>query len=148
MIPGLENAQFLRLGAVHRNTYLDSPALLDERMRLRSHPHVRFAGQITGVEGYVESAAHGLVTGLLVAGDLAGAPSPPPPPETALGTLTGHVLGGRRLEGRPHEPQNINWGMFPPAPVGTKKRDRKHARVERARAALSAWANEVGLTLQ
>jgi len=147
MIPGLENAQFLRLGAVHRNTYLDSPTLLDGRMRLRTHPHIRFAGQITGVEGYVESAAHGLVTGLMAASDIAGAPLSPPPPETALGALVAHVLGERRLQDRPHEPQNVNWGLFPPAPAGTRKRDRKQARVERGRAALAAWADEAGVTL-
>ena len=147
-IPGLGNAQFLRLGAVHRNTYFDSPALLDRRMRLRSHPHLRFAGQITGVEGYVESAAHGLVAGLLAASDIAGPPLDAPPPETALGALTAHVLGERRIDGRPHEPQNVNWGMFPPAPAGVKKRERKQMRVERARTSLVAWAGSAGLALR
>lgn len=147
MIPGLENAQFLRLGAVHRNTYLDSPALLNHRMCLRSHPHVRFAGQVTGVEGYVESAAHGLVTGLMAASDISGAPMPPPPAETAIGALVSHVLGERRIEDRPHEPQNVNWGLFPPAPAGTRKRDRKQVRVERGRAAFTRWAEQVNIPL-
>ena len=147
MIPGLEHAEFLRLGAMHRNTYLDSPALLDERMRLRARPHVRFAGQITGVEGYVESAAHGLLTALLWASDLAKKPLPPPPIACALGALYAHVLGAQRLPGRPHEPQNVNWSMVPPLAERTRKRDSKLARVERAIAALEAWARETGIAL-
>ena len=93
MIPGLEGATFLRLGAVHRNTYLDSPTLLDGQMRLRAAPHLRFAGQITGVEGYVESSAHGLITARLLAAARQGRPLAPPPPETALGCLLNHVTG-------------------------------------------------------
>lgn len=152
MIPGLQQAEFLRMGAVHRNTYLDSPSLLDGRMRFKSHPHVRFAGQITGVEGYVESAAHGLVTGLLLAseysaGQSGGAVVEPPPRDCALGALWGHVLGHHRLPGRPHEPQNINWSMFSPPPPGTPKRESKRARVLRAVQRLEAWAESQGITL-
>ncbi len=148
MIPGLESVEFLRLGAVHRNTFIDSPTVLDERMRLRSKPWIRFAGQITGVEGYVESAAHGLMTALMVASELRGAPMEPPPAESASGALWRHVTGVGRLAGRPHEPQNVNWGMFPPPPAGTRKRDSKQVRVERARDALASWANDVGLSLR
>ncbi|HET6347256.1 MAG TPA: methylenetetrahydrofolate--tRNA-(uracil(54)-C(5))-methyltransferase (FADH(2)-oxidizing) TrmFO, partial [Myxococcota bacterium] len=121
LIPGLEEVEILRYGAIHRNTYLDSPTLLDARMRLTRAPHLRFAGQITGVEGYVESAAHGLVTALLLASDLTEQPVAPPPPECALGALFDHVRGVHRMPGRPHEPQNVNWSMFPPPPSGVRK---------------------------
>lgn len=146
MIPGLQDAEFLRLGAVHRNTYIDSPSLLDERLRLKSDPRVRFAGQITGVEGYVESSACGLLVGRMMASDLGGPSFEPPPRECALGALLGHVRGAHRLEGRAHEPQNVNWGMFPRV-EGVKKREQKAARVERAQAALERWASEQALTL-
>lgn len=141
-LPGLEDAEFLRLGAIHRNTYLDSPNLLDGRMRLRAQTNVRFAGQITGVEGYVESAAHGLVNALLLSSELLkqhASPMPPPPAETALGALWRHVTGEVRLAGRPHEPANVNWSMFPPLP-GVKKWARKATRVKHAGAALEQWA--------
>ncbi len=146
-IPGLERAEILRYGAIHRNTYLDSPALLDERMRLAGRPHLRFAGQVTGVEGYVESAAHGLLLGILLASDLAGAPVPPPPLECALGGLWGHVLGKSRLPGRPHEPANVNWSMMPPPPAGTRKSETKAVRLARALEAFEAWARGAGLVL-
>ncbi len=146
-LPGLAQAELLRLGAIHRNTYIDSPALLDERLRLVGQPHLRFAGQITGVEGYVESAACGLLVALLLHGDLAGSPMPPPPLESALGALYGHIRGLSRLPGRPFEPQNVNWSMFPPAPAGTKKNATREVRLERARAALLAWALESRLHL-
>jgi methylenetetrahydrofolate--tRNA-(uracil-5-)-methyltransferase len=146
-IPGLADIEFLRLGAIHRNTYLDSPTLLDERMRLVAQPNVRFAGQITGVEGYVESAAHGLLTALLLASDLRGAPIAPPPRETALGALYAHVRGDTRLPGRHHEPQNVNWSMMPPPPAGTKKSETKPARVRRAVTYLESWARDVGVEL-
>ncbi len=146
-IPGLGDAELLRLGAIHRNTYLDSPALLDERMRLRARPNVRFAGQVTGVEGYVESAAHGLLTALLLASELRGRPVAPPPRETALGALYAHVRGEHRLPGRPHEPQNVNWSMMPPPPPGTKKSETKPVRVRRAVRALEVWAHEAGESL-
>ncbi|OGQ91084.1 MAG: methylenetetrahydrofolate--tRNA-(uracil(54)-C(5))-methyltransferase (FADH(2)-oxidizing) TrmFO [Deltaproteobacteria bacterium RIFOXYA12_FULL_58_15] len=145
MIPGLHNAEFLRLGGVHRNTFIDAPALLDERMRLRGHEHVRLAGQLTGVEGYVESAAHGLLVGYLYARELAGKEVVPPPPETALGALYEHVRGNLRLPNRPYEPQNINWGMFPPPPPEVRKREVKQARADRAIKVFAAWAAEQGL---
>jgi methylenetetrahydrofolate--tRNA-(uracil-5-)-methyltransferase len=148
MIPGLEAAQFLRLGTVHRNTYLDSPDLLDERMRLSVQPNLRFIGQITGVEGYVESAAHGLIVAHLLAADLAGRPLALPPPTTALGALLGHVSGSSRLPGRPHEPANINWSMFPPPPAEVRKADRKAFRVGRAQADLLQWAQQNQLALR
>jgi methylenetetrahydrofolate--tRNA-(uracil-5-)-methyltransferase len=147
LIPGLETVEILRYGAIHRNTYLDSPALLDARMRLTRAPHLRFAGQITGVEGYVESAAHGLITALLLASDLAERPMAPPPPECALGALFDHVRGVHRLPGRPHEPQNVNWSMFPPPPAGVRKHAAKAYRVGRAQEAFEGWAAAHGLAL-
>jgi len=147
MIPGMENAELLRLGAIHRNTYLDSPNLLDERMRLRARPHLRFAGQVTGVEGYVESAAHGLLTAMLLVSDLAGTPLAPPPVECALGALHGHVLGLTRLPGRAHEPANVNWSMMPPPPPGTRKNETKPVRLARAITAFERWASQAGLSL-
>lgn len=147
MIPGLGQAEFLRLGAIHRNTYIDSPALLDERMRLRTHPHLRFAGQITGVEGYVESAAHGLLVGMMLASEYRGAPLAPPPRECALGGLHGHVLGVTRLPGRAHEPANVNWSMVPPPDPGTRKNETKVVRLRRAVQAFESWAHSSGLTL-
>lgn len=139
MIPGLQEAEFLRLGAVHRNTYIDSPRLLDQTLRLRSDPRVRFAGQITGVEGYVESAACGLLVGRSVAAEMTGTEWLPPPRECALGALLSHVTGDSKIEGRPHEPQNVNWGMFPRV-NGVKKKEQKLARVRRAFEAFERWA--------
>lgn len=112
-IPGLQDAQFARLGGLHRNTFLNSPVLLDGQMRLRAMPRLRFAGQVTGVEGYVESAAMGLVTGRLAAAERLGAPIAPPPVETALGALVNHITGGH-LEGGKFQPMNINYGLLPP----------------------------------
>ncbi|MDO1559701.1 methylenetetrahydrofolate--tRNA-(uracil(54)-C(5))-methyltransferase (FADH(2)-oxidizing) TrmFO [Brevundimonas sp. 2R-24] len=113
MIPGLENAQFARLGGLHRNTFLNSPKLLDGQLRLKADPRLRFAGQVTGVEGYVESAAMGLLTGRLAAAERLGKPLDPPPPETALGALVAHITGGH-LEGAKFQPMNINYGLLPP----------------------------------
>ncbi len=112
MIPGLENASFARLGGIHRNTFLNSPTLLDDRMRLKSRPNVRFAGQITGVEGYVESAAMGLLAGRMAAMEILGRDLPPPPPETAMGALVNHITGG--AEAKTFQPMNVNFGLFPP----------------------------------
>ncbi|NIZ08862.1 methylenetetrahydrofolate--tRNA-(uracil(54)-C(5))-methyltransferase (FADH(2)-oxidizing) TrmFO [Pseudooceanicola sp. HF7] len=112
MIPGLEEARFARLGGIHRNTFINSPRLLDDRMRLKSQPHIRFAGQITGVEGYVESAAMGLLAGRMAAAEMAGRDLPPPPPETALGALVTHITGG--AEAKTFQPMNVNFGLFPP----------------------------------
>jgi len=141
MIPGLEKAEFARLGGLHRNTFIQSPRLLDERLRLRSRPDIRFAGQITGCEGYVESAAIGLLAGRFAAAELTGAPMSPPPLTTALGALLGHITGGADAAG--YQPMNINFGLFPPAEGvrGGRKRkaDRKAMMAERAEEALKAW---------
>ena len=114
-IPGLENAQFARLGGLHRNTFLNSPRLLDPSLRLKVQPRLRFAGQITGVEGYVESAAVGLMAGRFAAAEALGRPLSPPPPTTALGALLAHITGGH-IEGGSgsFQPMNINYGLLPP----------------------------------
>lgn len=136
-IPGLENAEFARLGGLHRNTFLRSPELLDPELRLKSRPNIRFAGQITGCEGYVESAAIGLLAGRFAAAELAGKKMLPPPPETALGALLGHIAGAAVAE--TYQPMNVNFGLFPPIEGRTKKADRKRMYTDRARAALSTW---------
>ena len=150
MIPGLENAQFARLGGLHRNTFLNSPKLLDKQMRLKAIPRLRFAGQVTGVEGYVESAAMGLLTGRLAAAQALGRDLSPPPPETAMGALVEHITGGH-LEGSKFQPMNINYGLLPPleAPkvdedgkrIHPKERGRAKKRLQSIRAmdALKAW---------
>ena len=123
MIPGLEQAEFARLGGLHRNTFLNSPKLLDQTLRLRAEPRLRFAGQITGVEGYVESAAIGLLAGKLAAAERLGVACAPPPVTTALGALLGHITGGHILvddaeaRARSFQPMNINYGLLPPAPA-------------------------------
>jgi methylenetetrahydrofolate--tRNA-(uracil-5-)-methyltransferase len=136
-IPGLENAEFARLGGLHRNTFIRSPELLDPTLRLKSRPHIRFAGQMTGCEGYVESAAIGLLAGRFAAAEIAGRPLPPPPVETALGALLGHITGGATIE--TYQPMNVNFGLFPPIEGRMKKPDRKLAYTARARAALAEW---------
>jgi methylenetetrahydrofolate--tRNA-(uracil-5-)-methyltransferase len=114
MIPGLENAQFARLGGIHRNTFINSPVLLDGQLRLKADPRVRFAGQVTGVEGYVESAAMGLVAGRMAAAERLGRKVEAPPPTTALGALVGHISGGHiALAGGSFQPMNVNYGLFP-----------------------------------
>src|SRR6202035_514676 len=127
-IPGLENAEFARLGRLHRNTFLNSPKLLDGQLRPRAEPRLRFAGQMTGCEGYVESASIGLIAGLYAAADVCGASLAPPPATTALGALLGHITGGHieTIEpgSRSFQPMNINFGLFPPLPSPpTKKPD-------------------------
>ncbi|TCP34931.1 methylenetetrahydrofolate--tRNA-(uracil(54)-C(5))-methyltransferase (FADH(2)-oxidizing) TrmFO [Sphingomonas sp. BK235] len=136
-IPGLEKAEFARLGGLHRNTFIRSPELLDPLLRLRSRPHLRFAGQITGCEGYVESAAIGLLAGRFAAAELRGGAPTPPPAETALGALLGHITGGAATES--YQPMNVNFGLFPPIPGRTKKAERKKLYTDRARAALAGW---------
>ncbi|MGK7755045.1 MULTISPECIES: methylenetetrahydrofolate--tRNA-(uracil(54)-C(5))-methyltransferase (FADH(2)-oxidizing) TrmFO [unclassified Roseovarius] len=144
MIPGLENASFARLGGIHRNTFLNSPTLLDDQMRLRARPHIRFAGQITGVEGYVESAAMGLLAGRLAAGEILGRPLPAPPQDTAMGALIHHITGG--AEAKTFQPMNVNFGLFRPVD-GLKggrrgRRDRYKAYTDRAKAAWTGWLGE------
>lgn len=111
-IPGLQNAEFARLGGIHRNTFINSPRLLDPRLRLKSMPRLRFAGQITGVEGYVESAAIGLLAGLFAAAEIQGRDMPAPPENTAMGALLRHLTGGASAES--FQPMNVNFGLFPP----------------------------------
>jgi methylenetetrahydrofolate--tRNA-(uracil-5-)-methyltransferase len=136
-IPGLENAEFARLGGLHRNTFIQSPILLDRQLRLKSAPHIRFAGQITGCEGYVESAAIGLLAGRFAAAELQGRAMEPPPRETALGALLSHITG--EAEAETYQPMNVNFGLFPPIPGKTKKADRKKMYTGRAREALAGW---------
>jgi methylenetetrahydrofolate--tRNA-(uracil-5-)-methyltransferase len=138
MIPGLEAAEFARLGGLHRNTFLNSPKLLDGQLRLKALPRLRFAGQITGVEGYVESAAIGLLAGRLAAAERRGETLDPPPPTTALGALVAHITGG--ADARSFQPMNVNFGLFPPLAVTPKARpERKPALAMRALADLDAW---------
>jgi methylenetetrahydrofolate--tRNA-(uracil-5-)-methyltransferase len=127
-IPGLESAEFARLGGLHRNTFLNSPKLLDAQLRLRAQPRLRFAGQMTGCEGYVESAAIGLIAGLYAAADIHAQALPPPPVTTALGALLGHITGGHieTIDAGPRsfQPMNVNFGLFPPlASPPTKNAD-------------------------
>lgn len=146
MIPGLEDAKFARLGGIHRNTFINSPILLDPELRLKTEPRIRFAGQITGCEGYVESASVGLMAGRFAAAEIMGQNTVLPPEETALGALLNHITGG--AESATFQPMNINFGLFPPIPPiirenGKKKkvkgRDRKKAMSDRAFIALEDW---------
>ncbi|MFO7484279.1 methylenetetrahydrofolate--tRNA-(uracil(54)-C(5))-methyltransferase (FADH(2)-oxidizing) TrmFO, partial [Oceanibaculum nanhaiense] len=143
MIPGLQNAEFARLGGLHRNTFLNSPKLLDGALRLKDLPRLRFAGQVTGVEGYVESAAIGLLAGRFAAAERLGRDIAPPPPTTALGALLGHITGGADAE--TFQPMNVNFGLFPepeqdPDPKKRiKGRERKKLYTGRALADLDGW---------
>jgi len=153
-IPGLENAEFARLGGMHRNTFIKSPELLDATLRLKSHPSIRFAGQITGCEGYVESTAIGLLAGRFAARQRLDMDTTPPPGTTALGALLGHVTGGADAEN--YQPMNINFGLFPPADIddrppelkgkrmkrGERKKARKAAVCARGLKALSQWIED------
>ena len=136
-IPGLEQAEFARLGGLHRNTFINSPQLLDATLRLRSRPNIRFAGQITGCEGYVESAAIGLLAGRFAAAELGGERLAAPPPTTALGALLGHITGGAEAE--IYQPMNVNFGLFPPVTGRAKKADRKKLYTDRAKEDLREW---------
>ncbi len=146
MIPGLEKAEFARLGGIHRNTFLNSPKLLDESLRLKARPTIRFAGQITGVEGYLESAAIGLLAGRFAAADASGAERIAPPVTTALGALLGHITGGHISDsaGKAFQPMNVNFGLFPEIETPTRDADGQRIRgKEKGRArkrALSARA--------
>ena len=137
MIPGLADARFARLGGLHRNTFLNAPRLLDAELRLRAMPRLRFAGQITGVEGYVESAAIGLLAGRFAAAERQCRAAPPPPPATALGALLAHITGGASAE--TFQPMNVNFGLFPPLEGRARGRDRRKGYAERARRELAAW---------
>ncbi|MEO8175274.1 MAG: methylenetetrahydrofolate--tRNA-(uracil(54)-C(5))-methyltransferase (FADH(2)-oxidizing) TrmFO [Sphingomicrobium sp.] len=136
-IPGLENAEFARLGGIHRNSFINSPRLLDGELRLKSKPNIRFAGQITGCEGYVESAAIGLLAARFTAAELRGEALPVPPVETALGALLAHLTGGADADS--YQPMNVNFGLMPPPPERVRKADRKKAYTDRARAAFKTW---------
>jgi methylenetetrahydrofolate--tRNA-(uracil-5-)-methyltransferase len=138
-IPGLENAEFARLGGLHRNTFLNSPLVLDRQLRLKGAEHIRFAGQITGCEGYVESAAIGLAAGLMAASELSGRSWRSPPRTTALGALLSHITGDADAE--TYQPMNVNFGLFPPLPE-VKKKARKEAYTERAKGDLAGWLAE------
>ncbi|MBV9905752.1 MAG: methylenetetrahydrofolate--tRNA-(uracil(54)-C(5))-methyltransferase (FADH(2)-oxidizing) TrmFO [Alphaproteobacteria bacterium] len=137
MIPGLQNATFARLGGLHRNTFINSPRLLDPSLRLKVRPDLRFAGQVTGVEGYVESAAIGLLAGRFASAELQGRALITPPPTTAFGALLGHITGG--ADARTFQPMNVNFGLFPEPPPKTRGKDRKRAQSHRALADLDSW---------
>ena len=154
-IPGLQNAQFARLGGLHRNTFLNSPKVLGRDLKLKAEPRLRFAGQVTGVEGYVESAAIGLIAGRMAAAETRGVLLMPPPATTALGALVDHITGGHvEAEGysgaRSFQPMNVNFGLFPevivPKPEGGKRwkslektQAKRKAITSRALEDLQAW---------
>jgi len=146
-IPGLENAEFARLGGIHRNTFINSPTLLDAEMRLKSRPNIRFAGQITGVEGYVESAAMGLLAGRMAVAELTGHTLGPVPNTTAMGALVTHITGG--AEAKTFQPMNVNFGLFPPldgAKTGRRNRkDRYKAYTDRAKVDWQTWLGQTAL---
>jgi methylenetetrahydrofolate--tRNA-(uracil-5-)-methyltransferase len=152
MIPGLQQAEFARLGGLHRNTFLNSPTLLDDQLRLKAQPRLRFAGQITGVEGYVESAAIGRIAGMLAAGERLGQPLRTPPATTALGALVAHITGGHLGHGTgSFQPMNINYGLFPDVdfnprgesgkklPNAERAKAKKRAMADRALTDLAGW---------
>jgi methylenetetrahydrofolate--tRNA-(uracil-5-)-methyltransferase len=153
MIPGLEHAEFARLGGLHRNTFINSPRLLDRDLRLKQQPRLRFAGQVTGVEGYVESAAIGLLAGQFAARQQLGIVSEAPPATTALGALLDHITGA--ADAKTFQPMNVNFGIFPelPAPPGLTRAQEKQWRAERKPAMsrralddLAAWKTRLGIT--
>jgi len=143
MIPGLEKAKFARLGGIHRNTFINSPLLLDDQMRLKSRPKIRFAGQITGVEGYVESAAMGLLAGKLAVAESKAEKINSPPNTTAMGALISHITGG--ADAKTFQPMNVNFGLFPPVNSvkgGRRNRkDRYKAYTDRAKSDWTTWLN-------
>ncbi|HEY7216725.1 MAG TPA: FAD-dependent oxidoreductase, partial [Thermoanaerobaculia bacterium] len=141
-IPGLENARFVRFGQIHRNTFINAPVHLDRHYRVKAEPRVRLAGQITGVEGYLESAATGLAIGLYIALERQGGTPEPFPATTALGALARHLT---ESDPKHFQPANINYGLFAELPERVRKGDRRAAYVERARAELAAWAERNGV---
>lgn len=142
MIPGLEKAEFLRFGSIHRNTFINSPALLDSTLSLRSNPDVYFAGQITGVEGYIESAAMGIIAGISIRCRLTGRSFDPPPRTTALGALLHHITGSDPSK---FQPMNVNFGLFEPLPRRVRKKDRGEHYAARALTDLRDWTTRLGL---
>ena len=150
MIPGLENAEFARLGGIHRNTFLNSPTLLTHDMKLKTHPNLRFAGQITGVEGYVESAAMGLLAGRMAAAEINGDDLPAVPQVTAMGALVSHITGG--ADAKTFQPMNVNFGLFPPVDglKGGRKgrKDRYKAYTDRAKAEWLGWLGQEKLAAE
>ena len=141
-IPGLEGAEFARLGGLHRNTFINSPALLDDTLRLTAMPRLRFAGQVTGVEGYVESAAIGLLAGRFAAAERHGMATVPPPAVTAFGALLGHITGGG--DAATFQPMNVNFGLFPPLEARARRKERRRAMGVRALSALDDWLRRYG----
>jgi methylenetetrahydrofolate--tRNA-(uracil-5-)-methyltransferase len=139
-LPGLANAEFLRMGQIHRNTFIDSPRLLQRDLSLKAEPRVFFAGQISGVEGYVESASCGLLVALAVHARLTGGTFEPPPATTAMGALYRHVSGEAHPEGHAYQPTNVIFGLFPPLPGRVKKAEKRAAYAQRARADFAPWA--------
>ena len=144
-IPALENAEFARLGGIHRNSFINSPTLLDNQMRLKSQPHIRFAGQITGVEGYVESAAMGLLAGRMAVAEMTGKTVPEVPDTTAMGALVSHITGG--ADAKTFQPMNVNFGLFPPL-EGMKagrrgRKDRYKGYTDRAKIDWQAWLDQL-----
>jgi methylenetetrahydrofolate--tRNA-(uracil-5-)-methyltransferase len=142
-IPGLQNAEFARLGGLHRNTFIRSPILLDRQLRLKSAPHIRFAGQITGCEGYVESAAIGLMAGIMTAAELARSNIEQPPVTTAMGALMAHITGDAHADD--YQPMNVNFGLFAPLEGKIHKKERKKALTTRARQEYASWIKDSGL---
>ena len=143
MIPGLQNVEFARLGGIHRNTFLNSPALLDPLLRLKTLLRLRFAGQLTGVEGYVESAAIGLLAGRFAAQEKLGQVPVPPPNTTAIGALLRHIT--RHGDSASFQPMNVNFGLFPPLIRKVPRRQRKPVISQRALADLGGWLGRTGL---
>ena len=152
MIPGLEGAEFARLGGIHRNTFINAPKLLDTTLRLKAMPRLRFAGQITGCEGYVESAAVGLLAGRFAAAERLGTTQAVPPNTTALGAILGHITGG--ADATTYQPMNVNFGLFPeidardPKGRPIKGRDRKKALAVRALADIDRWLGRSSLAAE
>lgn len=138
MIPGLQNADFLRYGSIHRNSYVDSPRLLGSELQLLQQPNIRLAGQITGVEGYIESTAMGMLAGKLLAARMLGRPVTPPPVESAIGALYHHITRPRAPK-EPFVPMNINYGLMPPLPEHQAKADRRRAFAQRATDCFASW---------
>lgn len=142
-IPGLEKAEFARLGGIHRNSFINSPSLLDPELRLKSNSNIRFAGQITGCEGYVESASIGLLAARFAGAELRGETIPAPPTETALGALLAHITGGAEAE--TFQPMNVNFGLMPPIEGRWKRPDRKKAYTDRAQEKFVDWLDRLSL---